>query len=132
MSEQEVVNVPMDDVVDMIAVNPGEYKVRILQVNSGVDKNGSPYLLPRLEVEGEPYAKDFTYFIGLPGGQDDAKQINRKKLKFRDFCLAFGFNPAEQHVLSDFEGALAWATLGKEETDEYGEQNYVKKFIKPV
>lgn len=129
----EVVNVPMDNVVDLIAVDAGEYKIRILQVNSGVDRNGNPYLMPRYEIPTEEYSKDFTDFIGLPGPSDDAKTINRKKLKYRDFCLAFGFNPAEEHVLSDFEGSETWAALGKRDNnDEYGEQNYVKKYIKPV
>jgi len=129
----------LDDVVDLITVKPGEHKVRFLGVNEGVDKNGADYFQVRLEISNEPASKDFTYFLGMPGQNDDAKQLNRKKLKIRDTLQAFGVNLPEtlsecKELLKsgDLVGMEAWAVLNEKDTDDYGMQNEVKRFIKPV
>lgn len=130
----------MDDVVDLKTLPTGtEAKVRLLKFNTGTDKNGADYYQPRLEVADDPYCKDFTYFLGLPSQYDDAKQMNQKKQKIKDFCLAFGVQPPptitavrELFDSGDLIGLEAWAVLVEKETDEYGMQNEVRKFIKPV
>lgn len=129
----------LDDVVDLTTVKPGEHKVRFLGTNCGVDKNGNDYFQARLEVSGEPYTKDFTYFLGLPGQYDEAKQMNAKKMKIKNFCQAFGLNApstiAEFKSLmadGDLVGMEAWAVLTEKDNDEYGMQNEVKKFMRPV
>ncbi len=128
----------LDDAVELSTVRSGEYKVRLLQINEGIDKNGSEYVQPRLEIANDLYTKDFTYFIGLPGPYDDAKQMNKKKLKINDFCLAFG---TRMQTISEFKelcksgdliGMEAWAVLKEKESDEYGMQNEIVRFIKPV
>ena len=129
----------LDNAVDLTTVKPGEHKVRYLGKNSGTDKNGNPYFQARLEISGDPYTKDFTYFLGMPSQYDEAKQMNQKKTKIKDFCLAFGVQPpatlAEFNALmesGDLVGMEAWAVLNEKDNDEYGMQNEVKRFIKPV
>jgi hypothetical protein len=129
----------LDDAVELTNVKPGEYKLRYLGKNAGVDKNGNDYFLARLEIADDPYTKDLTYFIGLPGQYDDAKQMNQKKVKIQDFCLAFGQQPPSTIIefkalmeSGDLVGMEAWAALTEKDNEEYGMQNEVKRFIKPV
>jgi hypothetical protein len=59
----------------------------------------------------------------------DAKRTNSAKYKLKTFMDAFGIsynsNPA-----TDWAGSEGWAILGVEETDAWGEQNFVRKFVK--
>lgn len=137
----EITNNPdrLDDAVELCTVKPGEYKVRFLGATSGVNKNGGDYYQARLEVDNDPYIKDFTYYLGLPSGYMDAKQMNNAKMNIKDFCLAFGVNPPSS--LDEFKslmdsgdlvGMTAWAVLTEKDSDEYGMQNNVKRFTKPV
>ena len=129
----------LDDAVELTTVKPGEHKIRYLACNSGVDKNGADYFQPRFEVSSDPYTKDFTYFLGLPHEFDDAKKMNQKKQKIKDFCLAMGVQPPgsiqefrDLMDSGDLVGMEAWAVLTEKDTDDYGMQNEIKKFIKPV
>jgi hypothetical protein len=129
----------LDDAVELTTVKNGEHKIRYLAARSGVDKNGADYFQARFEVANDPYVKDFTYFLGLPSQYDDAKQMNQKKTKLKDFCLALGVDPpasiADFKALmnsGDLVGLEAWAVLVEKDTDDYGMQNEIKKFLKPV
>jgi hypothetical protein len=118
-----------DDVVEPRAVEPDkEYKLRIIEVREGTDKNGNGYALPRLEVLDEVGAKDFTYFLGFPHDGMDAKQLNSSKYKIKSFCDAFNLDP--NAPFEDWVGAEGWAILGLNETDEWGEQNFIRRFVK--
>jgi hypothetical protein len=129
----------LDDAVELTTVKPGEYKVRLLAVNKGVDKNGADYYQPRFEIANDPYTKDFTYFLGLPSQYDSAKQMNGKKNKIKDFCQALGVNSpstmAEFRELmesGDLIGNEAYAVLREKDAEEYGMQNEIVRFNKPV
>jgi hypothetical protein len=137
----EITNDPdrLDDAVELKTVKPGEYKVRFLGATSGTNKNGGAYYQARLEVADDPYIKDFTYYIGLPESYMDPKQMNNAKNNVKDFCLAFGYQPptyiADFKALmdsGDLVGMETWAVLLEKDSDEYGMQNSVKRFIKPV
>jgi len=116
-----------------------EYKLRIVDVktdpshddNLPRNKNGDAYLLPRFEIVGEPTAKEFTRYMGIPGNDMDAKKRNQAGYMIKLFLQAFDLDSASLADPSDLIGAEGWAILGLEETDEYGEQNFVKKFIAP-
>ncbi len=118
-----------DDVVEPRAVAPDkEYKIRILEVREGTDKNGNPYILPRFEILDEVGAKDFTYFMGLPNDNMDAKRLNTVKFKIKNFLEAFNLDPSTDP--SDWAGSEGWAILGMDDNEQYGEQNFIKKFVK--
>lgn len=125
-------DIDLNDVQEPTAV-PGdqEYKLRIIGCKMDDDKNGNPYLLPRFEVEGEPAAKEFTKFLRIPHGELDDKQINSAKWQLKSFSDAFEIDMAATNSPDDLIGAEGWAILGLSEDPEYGEQNYVKKFITP-
>lgn len=124
-----VINVDTSGAVEPTVIAAGtEAELRIVDVKVGNDKNGHLYLLPRFEVVGEPYAKEFTKFLGMPFDGMDAKKKNQVLSNLQAFERCFGCN-LQQDDTDQLIGLSGWAILGSEETPEYGEQNYVKKFI---
>lgn len=118
-----------DDVIEpKVAAADCEYKLRILDVKEGMDKNGHAYLMPRFEVLDEVGVKDFSYYLGLPYEGMDAKKLNSAKYKIKCFMDAFGIEYASDPA--DWVGVEGWAILGVQEDAQYGEQNYIKKFVK--
>ena len=108
-----------------------EYKLRIISAVQDIDKNQHPYILPRFDVADQPFSKDFTKFIGLPHSELDEKAMVRARSNLRIFLECFGLPTSGQLPIDDMIGKTGWAILGIEETEQYGEQNYVKKFIAP-
>ena len=106
-----------------------EYELRIIDAKTDTNKDGNPYLLPRFEVVGEPLAKDFTKYIGLPHEEMDAKQLHRAKWALKSYLECFGLPTSGQLVVGDMVGLTGWGILGVEDNEQYGEQNYVKRFI---
>jgi hypothetical protein len=124
----DIENAPEPTVVDA----DEEYKLVIISVTTGVDKNDFDYILPRLEVEDNPLAKDFTYFVHLPTDGMTEKKLLKVTYQLKMFLKCFGvsttgkLNPEE-----DLPGRDGWAILGVDEDEQYGEQNYVKRLIVP-
>jgi len=108
-----------------------EYKLRILDATIDRDKNDEPYLLPRFEVVDEPLAKDFTKFLRLPHDGLNEKQLARVQWNLKLFLEAFDLPTKGRLDPEDLKGKVGWAILGIEDNEQYGEQNYVKKFIAP-
>jgi len=108
-----------------------EYKLRILDATSANDKNDEPFLLPRFEVVDEPLSKDFTKFLRLPHDDLNEKQLARAQWGLKLFLTAFELPTKGKVDPEDMKGKTGWAILGIEENEQYGEQNYVKKFIAP-
>ena len=124
-----ILDLDFSDVVEPRTVEADkEYKLRITDVKEGTNKNGEPYLMPRFEILDEVGAKDFTKYLGLPSASMDAKKMNNTKYGLKLFLEAFGLPAASEP--SDWVGAEGWAILGVEENDQYGAQNFVKKFVK--
>jgi hypothetical protein len=124
----------LDESQEPYALKPGEeHKLVIVGVTEGTDKNDLKYLLPRLEVVGEPYAKDFTYFLHVPDRASmTEKQLNRVRFNYRTFCACFGIDNSRPHdPVDEWPGHEGYAILGASSDDQYGEQNFVKKFITP-
>ena len=107
-----------------------EVQLRITSAEKGIDKNNHPYLLTRLDTPDDPMVKEFTYFLGYPHKDMDERKANNAKWKFKVFFEAIGVDPADVETTEDLQGATFWAIVGVSESDEYGEQNYVKKVIK--
>ena len=133
-------SVNLDDVTEPTAVPGGEeYKVRIVDVKvdssnpTGLphNKNGQPYLLPRFEIPEEPTAKEFTTYLGIPTDDMDPKAYNAAGFKLKNFLATFDLDASALSNPEDIKGAEGWAILGLEDSPEWGEQNYVKKFISP-
>lgn len=125
-------DIDLNDAVEPKASSAGEHLVRLVDLTKDIDKNGHPYLLARLDLPKEPTAKDFTQFLGLPYQGQDEKQANQAKWRLKSFSEAFGIDFGVINSADEVKGRTAWAILGVGETDEYGEQNYIKKYVKPA
>lgn len=123
----------LDDAQEPFAVKPGEYKLRIVDVRKGTDKNGLEYLMPSLEVSNELYSKDFTHFLHIPDKEEmSEKQLNRVRFAYGEFCRCFGINLSRPFdPEDDWPGHEGWAMLKIRESEEYGEQNYISKLVAP-
>ena len=130
---------PMIDPTDMdldgsqepITVKPGEeYKLIIVSVTDGVDKNGFDYVMPRLEIVGEPFAKDFTHFLHLPSKEMTEKKLNQVKWALKSFTDCFEIDMSIPHdPKEEWVGHEGYGILGANESDDYGEQNFIKKLV---
>jgi len=129
------------DNIEAPSAVPGdsEYKLRIVDVKTDLstanglplDKNGNSYLLPRFEIVGEPTAKEFTRYMAIPSTNMDDKKRNSAGYLLKQFLAAFSLNVSAVADPQDLIGAEGWAILGMENNDQYGEQNFIKKFIAP-
>ena len=109
-----------------------EAKLRIMECRKGEDKNGKPYLMPKFEVVDEPTAMDFTDFIRLPDPDAglDEKELIRAKDKLRKFLTCFGVDlTSSVDFENDLDGREGWAILGTRSSDEFGDQNSIRKYI---
>lgn len=126
-----LLDVDVSDAQEPIAVPAGtEAKLRIIGCNFDKNKNDEDYILPRFEIVGEPLAKDFTKYLGIPHTGMDEKQLARAKWALKSFYDCFGIDSSKKlNPEEDFIGLEGWAILGLENNPEYGEQNYIKKFV---
>lgn len=111
-------------------VEEGEYKVRIITAKMDSDKG---YLLIRLELVDEPFAKEVSVMLNLPGSGRNAKEENRNTLKLVSFYECFGLDIRGQYVPEEteptgFVNREGWVLLTGPVDDGkgYGEQNRVK------
>ena len=124
-----ILDYDLDNVVEpQVAPADEDVEIRIVDVKSDRDKNEKPYLLPRFEVVGNDYAKEFTRFIRLPYEGMTAKEMNNCKFKLREFYEAFDVDYSNGVDPEELKGRTGWAILGIEIYDGQ-EQNYVKKFV---
>lgn len=106
-----------------------ECQVRIVKAEIKNSAKGDPMLAMRFDIPEEPYSKDINHFIMLPNNKDDDKQKAQKQNRLKEFKAAFGLPPAGAISTDDMEGSKAWAILGEEESQEFGKQNRVKRFV---
>ena len=133
MSLMDMDAVGVEEAIEPIAVVGGEeYELRIVNVKSGTDKNGHDYYMPILEIANEIAAKEFSYFIGCMGSDMTDKEKNNVRWKISQFCQCFGLSTTgEVDPESEWPGNTGFAILGQSESDEYGEQNFIKKLVVP-
>lgn len=112
-----------------------EVKLRIIGVKTGKDKNDLDYIMPRFDIPVSEFAKDFTTFLHVPTrdlANSDKKKFERAKYAMKEFMLTFEIDPNRPgDPEGDWLGREGWAILGVQNTEEYGEQNYIKKFVTP-
>ena len=124
-------DIDLNDVQEPTTIDAdSEVKVRIVGTTEGTDKNNHPYLLARFDVPEEPTCKDFTKFYSLPHGEMEPKKLNNAKWALKVFFDAFDIDPSGGIDLEELPGKTAWVILGVSSDDQYGDQNYIKKFIK--
>ncbi len=119
-----------DNVFEPKSVKEGEYQLRILdaQVKQS-QKTGGEYVSAKLEILGEPEAKDINHVMMLPTPNDDLKQKNKRLSAIQNFLKSCGYDPSSVSNVQELIGATCWAILVEEADPEYGMQNRVRKFV---
>lgn len=130
MSILDLTNYNVPEAEEPTAAEAGEYEIRIIECD-GVRENeaGNPYILPRFEIPSEPTSKDFTKYMALPHDDMDPKKLARTLATLKNFGAAFGIDFSRQIEFDELPGLTGWVILGVENSDEYGDQNYIKRFI---
>lgn len=127
--------------VDLHAVPAGEYNVRITHIASWpaeTPEDEMPKaLILRMEIIDDPYAKELSCFLNLPGSAETEKQENQIANRLKAFYEAFDldpesdYNPTERQEDGGWVGCEGWVLVDDPVDDGkgYGEQNKVKKFV---
>ncbi len=111
-----------------------EQKLRIVSVNGGIaGKKDCEYFSPNFEVVDAPLVKGFNQFFWVPDKEKlDPKQYARALWDIKVFAECFGIDLSKPlDYEDDLPGLTGWAILGIKKSEEYGEQNNIRKFITP-
>jgi hypothetical protein len=122
----------IDQHQDEHAVAEGEYLMRITSADVKPEKG---FILVRMEVVDDPYAKEVSTFLNLPGSGRTPKDENRILGRLKYFFSCFDLDPHKQYNPSEqepegFVGAEGYVMLSapEDKDDGYGPQNKVKRF----
>lgn len=119
----------LNDAVEPQAVAEGEYEMRLISCELKEDKNDNPYILPKFAIEGEVGAKTVSRYMALPREDMDDEQLNRTKLWLKRLFDALGVDHTSDVDLEALTGETCFAILGLEEDPDYGEQNFIRRFV---
>lgn len=119
-----------DGVYTPETVIEGEYRLRVLEAEIKTqkpEKGSGTYLQLKLEIPDNSKAKDITHVMMLPTDQDDMKKKNNRLSAIQNFLIACGYENVDN--VNELVGATPWAILTEEESEGFGKQNRVKKFV---
>ena len=127
--EQEIMNTPEPKILAAGTTT----KMRIISVRTGTsDKNGAKWFSPSFDVPEDPTVMEFNSFFWDPIDNDklSPKQKFKNNNMFKDFIAAFGINLSRPiNFEEDLIGLEGWGIVGVQKSEEYGDQNTVKKFV---
>lgn len=110
----------------------GEYQLRVgaAEVKTS-QKTGGQYIGLVLTIIGgsSQFLKDVNHTLMLPTPKDDVKQANNRKIRIRDFMVAFGLDINAPIDIEAWVGQTGWALLTEEDGGDFGMQNRLKKVI---
>lgn len=124
-------NLDVNDAQEYKSVAEGEYQLRITAAEIKTSKNtGGDYISVKCLIMGDdPFTKDINHTLMIPTGKDDVKQANNRKLAIRNFMQAFDIETGNQINVEDWVGKTGWVVLVEEHTDQYGDQNKIRRVI---
>jgi hypothetical protein len=135
MSENSILdlsNMGLDETTQLVYLPKGtEVEVRIVNVVKDVDKNGEDYIMPYFEVinhEDADAIPEFSTYIPFPSNAQTPKENNKRKLRLSSFLQAFDVDGVMVN-LKELKGLTGFVVVGYKETEDYGPQNTVNKFV---
>jgi len=130
---QTILDIDTSDAQEPSCVDPGEYKIRITGFRKDQSGNivrtsdsGNRYFIMTFDIPDEEFSKGLSKIFSLPNKDHDAKQTNAIKWNLECFKKAFGLDEINFSAMVGKEG---YAILGISSSEQYGDQNEVKKFI---
>jgi hypothetical protein len=109
-----------------------EVKARIVSVRTGIsDKNDCTWYSVVYDVPADPMVIEFSdFFWELDRSKLNAKQFQRSMYQFKQFAACFGVDYSRPFSWEDdLPGKEGWVVLGVKKSDEYGDQNSVKRYV---
>ena len=109
-----------------------EVKARIISIRSGTsDKNDCEWYSPVFDVPDKPMVMEFNdFYWELDREKLTAKDMERGLYKFQQFAKCFNIDYSRPFDKEDeWPGKEGWVILGVKKSEEYGDQNTVKKYV---
>jgi len=110
-----------------------EVRARIINVRSGIsDKNDARWYSPVFDVPDDPMVVEFNTFFWELADRDKLtpKEVQRGIYQFGRFAECFGLDYSRPFSWEDdLNGLEGWVILGLKKSEEYGDQNSIKKFV---
>lgn len=128
-TEETFMDVDVGDAVELEAQPEGEYNLLCNDASIGKGQSGQRYIMLRLEIPDVMESKPITEILMHPADAEDEKQRNMRKLNIKRACEAFEVEYAGGFDVKDFNNKEARAYLTVEDSDEYGRQNNVSRWV---
>lgn len=112
-----------------------EVKARIIGVRTGTsEKNDCIWYSPIFDVPEDPLIAEFSaFFWELDAEKLDPKSYSRSLYTFKQFAKCFDLDYTKPFSWEDdLIGLEGWVILGIRKSDEYGDQNTIKKYIAEI
>lgn len=122
---------PENNAQDLVAVEPGEYTLRIISARLQEGSRNDParvMIVVAYEITENPFAQEVMDWITIPHSGDSEKGRNRMNLKLRDFQRAAGADLTIEGP-DELVGKEVVAVLGTREDDSYGTQNTIRRYL---
>jgi len=127
--EQEIKDAPEPKVLPA----GSEVKARIINVRSGIsDKNDARWYSPVFDVPDDPMVVEFNAFFWELADRDKLtpKEVQRGIYQFGRFAECFGLDYSRPFSWEDdLNGLEGWIILGLKKSEDYGDQNTIKKYM---
>jgi hypothetical protein len=117
----------LDEVTDPELLEDDEYELRCVKAIAKIGKDsGLPYIALQLLCDVEPDAETIFHNIILPHSEREERANKFLSRLLKRAVQAFGIDFGAD--ITEFEGATAWANVGRE-TNDGQTNNVVKEFI---
>jgi hypothetical protein len=127
--EQEITNAPDPKILP----KGSEVRARICSVNSGVsEKNGARWHSIMFDVPEDPLVIPFNDFMWDMVDRDklEPKWKALAMSQFKSFITAFSIDVSRPFSWEDdLPGKEGWVITGIKSSEDYGDQNSVKKYV---
>lgn len=128
-----LLDIDTSDAHEPSAVDDGEYKIRITGQRKSQEgavvrtsQKGNSFFIITFDLPEEPLSKGLSQIFSVPTEDMEPKRVNAVKWQLECFKRAFNLSEINFDSMIGKEG---YALLRKTFSEEYGEQNEVKKFI---
>ena len=118
------------DVPEPIALPAGEYIARIVKFEDRARSKGPGTMSAiTLTFPNNPDSKLLTHYLMHPDTVEDETKMNNCLRRIKQFCNCFGLDADGGFDESDAVGSEGTVILDMETSEEWGEQNNIRRFI---
>ena len=133
MSEKTMLDLELDGATEPhVVAAEQEYRIRVVGGHVTKSDKGT-FLIIRFEVKDDPYSKEFTQVYSTDFSKMSVKQANSAKWTLTELfrALKFNYRGGTLDPQDDLAGLECTAVLGVKTSDDFGDQNFIRKLIIP-